>query len=232
MNGSIAANEALLAAVRELPRIGANVGVCAPYVYLPQAVQALDKSAVVVGAQDLSAHAASGAFTGEVSGAMLAEVGVRQVIVGHSERRQYHGETDEIVAAKALAALGAGLVPIVCVGETLVERDADQAFEVVNRQLGAVMAALGERINEVLVAYEPVWAIGTGRTASPEQAQEVHASIRAKLGSAGAVVPVLYGGSVKASNASSIFAMSDVDGGLIGGASLVAGDFAAIVAAL
>ncbi len=232
MNGSFAANASLLAEVVGLPRDGANVGVCVPFVYLAQARQILADSRVALGAQDVSAQTAPGAFTGEISASMLADAGVAQVIVGHSERRQYHGETDALVAAKAAAALAAGLVPIVCVGETLAERDAGQAFEVVGRQVGAVVAALGESVSQVLLAYEPVWAIGTGRTASPEQAQEVHASIRAALGAAGATVPILYGGSVKAANASSIFSMPDVDGGLIGGASLVAADFAAIVAAL
>jgi len=232
MNGGLAANASLLASMCEMPRELVNVGVCVPYVYLPQASELLAGSRVALGAQDLSAHIEPGAYTGEISGAMLTDFKVAQAIVGHSERRQFHAETDELVALKASAALHAGLQPIVCVGETLAERDAGDAFAVVGRQLATVMAVLGDRIRNVLVAYEPVWAIGTGRTASPEQAQEIHASIRATLGAAGAVVPVLYGGSVKAGNASAIFSMPDVDGGLIGGASLSASDFAAIVASL
>jgi triosephosphate isomerase len=191
---------------------------------------ALAKSAIAWGGQDCSPHA-SGAYTGEVSAAMLAELGCRHVIVGHSERRAMHGESDELVAAKAAAALANGLVPIVCVGETLAERDAGKTERVVARQLGAVIERLGARIDEVVVAYEPVWAIGTGKTATPAEAQAVHAFLRARLADRAAnaaAIRILYGGSVKADNAAQLFAEPDIDGGLIGGASLKAADFIAI----
>jgi triosephosphate isomerase len=163
---------------------------------------------------------------------MLAEFGCTYVIVGHSERRQLHGEADEQVGAKASAVLGAGMTPIVCVGETLAQRDAGETAAVVQRQIAAAIGALGDAIVRTVVAYEPVWAIGTGRTATPEQAQEVHALLRARLAEAGGgAVPLLYGGSVKGSNAAALFAMRDVDGGLVGGASLDAGDFLAIARA-
>jgi len=160
---------------------------------------------------------------------MLAEFGCRHAIVGHSERRQYHAERDALVGAKARAALAAGLTPIVCVGETLAEREAGRTGEVVRRQLEAALEALGDAVAKVVVAYEPVWAIGTGRTATPEMAQEVHGALRARLGEAGAgSIPLLYGGSVKAANAAALFAMPDIDGALVGGASLDAGEFLAI----
>jgi triosephosphate isomerase len=160
---------------------------------------------------------------------MIAEFGARYALAGHSERRQFHGERDEQVAAKAKAALAAGLTPIVCVGETLAEREAEQTAAIVTRQIDAVIHALGTAMTRTVVAYEPVWAIGTGRTASPEQAQEVHALLRGRLASAGAAdVKLLYGGSVKAANAASLFGMPDVDGGLVGGASLDAREFLAI----
>jgi triosephosphate isomerase len=163
---------------------------------------------------------------------MLVEFGCRFVLAGHSERRQWHGESDAVVAAKARAALDAGLTPIVCVGETLAEREAGQTQDVVLRQLDAVTAELGDKLARVVLAYEPVWAIGTGKTASPAEAQEVHALLRKRLrGARAAEVPVLYGGSVKAANAKSLFAMQDVDGGLVGGASLDAKEFLAIAAA-
>jgi triosephosphate isomerase len=185
-------------------------------------------SPIAWGAQDVSEHGA-GAYTGEVSAAMLAEFGCRYAIVGHSERRQYYGDTDGIVAAKAAAALAAGLAPIACVGETLAEREAGTTEAVVLRQLDAVLARVGREAVKMVIAYEPVWAIGTGRTASPNEAQAVHALLRARLAGAGASdVPVLYGGSVKADNAAALFAMADIDGGLIGGASLDANDFLAI----
>jgi triosephosphate isomerase len=171
----------------------------------------------------------SGAFTGEVSARMLVEFGCRYVIVGHSERRQLYGDTDAVVAAKAVAALAAGLTPIACVGETLAERDAGATMAVVSRQLDAVLAAVGANAARIVVAYEPVWAIGTGRTASPDAAQEVHAMLRGRLATSGAAdVALLYGGSVKADNAKSLFAMADIDGGLIGGASLRSAEFLAI----
>lgn len=243
MNGSLAANEALLAALaagltKELAaRPSCDVAVCVPAPYIAQ-VQALKSaypglSAIEVGAQDVSAQA-SGAYTGEVSAAMLKDLGCRYVIVGHSERRQYHGETDELVADKARAALASGVTPIVCVGETLAEREAGRTEEVVRRQLAVVIRANGHCISEMVLAYEPVWAIGTGKTASPEQAQAVHAVLRAQLKAATdqpARVKILYGGSMNAANAASLLAQPDIDGGLIGGASLKAPDFLKIIAA-
>jgi len=233
MHGGLAENAGRLASLASGWRAGrAQAGralaVCVPFPYLAQAREALAGSEVGWGAQDVSAHAA-GAYTGEVSGAMLADFGCRFAIVGHSERRQYHGERDETVGAKARAALSAGVTPIACVGETLAERDAGTTGAVVERQLRAVIDALGADLPRIVVAYEPVWAIGTGRTATPEQAQAVHAALRAQLGRAGASdVPLLYGGSVKASNAAALYAMADVDGGLVGGASLDAGELLAI----
>jgi triosephosphate isomerase len=194
---------------------------------------ALAGSGVVWGAQDCSVHE-QGAYTGEVSAGMLAEFGCRHVIVGHSERRAYHGESDALVADKAKAALGKGVTPIVCVGETLAQREAGETEAVVKRQLSAVIHALGHCAGEIVVAYEPVWAIGTGRTASPEQAQAVHALLRAQLRAAAANADgmrLLYGGSVKPDNAASLFAQADIDGALIGGASLKAADFVAIARA-
>ncbi len=190
-------------------------------------------SPLELGAQDVSQHA-EGAYTGEVSAAMLREFGVRFAIVGHSERRQYHGETDALVADKAKAALACGLTPIVCVGETLAERDAGRTEEVVKRQLAAVIHANGHCISEIVVAYEPVWAIGTGRTASPDQAQQVHAVLRGQMKAAtpqAERVHILYGGSMNAGNAAALLACPDIDGGLVGGASLKAADFLQIIAA-
>lgn len=237
MHGSRASNAELIAGLvaadlsASAPR--ADVAVCPPFVYLADAVSALQGSAIGVGSQDLSVQV-QGAYTGEVSGAMLRDVGVRYAIVGHSERRSYHAESDQLVADKAQAALAHGLTPIVCVGETLAEREAGHTEAVVGRQLQAVIATLGERITQVVVAYEPVWAIGTGKTASPAQAQAVHAFLRARLTSgqaAAATVPLLYGGSVKPDNAAELFAQPDIDGGLIGGAALKAADFVAIARA-
>jgi triosephosphate isomerase len=233
MHGGLAENAARFAALRGgwHGNDARALAVCVPFPYLPQAQAALAGSAVGVGAQDVSAHA-SGAYTGEVSGAMLAEFGCRYAIVGHSERRQYHGERDGEVGAKAKAALAAGVTPIVCVGETLGERDAGTTGAVVERQLRAVVDVLGGEIGRIVLAYEPVWAIGTGRTATPAQAQEVHARLRAELARAGARdVRVLYGGSVKAANAAALYAMADVDGGLVGGASLDANELMAIARA-
>ena len=181
----------------------------------------------------MSAHE-QGAYTGELSAAMLKEFGVRYAIVGHSERRQYHGETDQLVADKAKAALAHGITPIVCVGETLAEREAGKTEEVVKRQLAAVIHTNGHCISEIVVAYEPVWAIGTGKTATPEQAQQVHAVLRAQLHAATTNdkrIAILYGGSMNAANAASLLAQADIDGGLIGGASLKAPDFLQIIAA-
>ena len=209
---------------------------CPPFVFLPDAAVALAGSAIGLGAQDLSAEVGQGAYTGEVAGAMFREVGCSHVIVGHSERRARHNESDAEVARKAVAALAAGLVPIVCVGETLAERDAGATPAVVGRQLAAVLDVCGvDAFRTVVVAYEPVWAIGTGRTASPEQAQEIHALLRGLIASRDAIIGgsarLLYGGSVKAGNAAELFAMPDIDGGLIGGASLKVDEFAAILAA-
>jgi triosephosphate isomerase len=233
MNGALASNAALLSALTAEWTGNADraLAVCVPYPYLMQAQAALSSTPIAWGAQDVSEHDA-GAYTGEVSAAMLVEFGCRYAIVGHSERRQYFGDTDEGVAAKAKAALGAGLTPIVCVGETLAEREKGVTEEVVLRQLDVVLAAVGSQAAGLVVAYEPVWAIGTGRTASSEQAQVVHATLRARLAEAGAAdVPLLYGGSVKAENAAALFAMADIDGGLIGGASLKAAEFLAIARA-
>jgi triosephosphate isomerase len=234
MHGSLPENQALLepvvAAAAGLS--SASCAVCVPYPYLAQAQAALAGSKVAWGAQNVSQHA-KGAFTGEVSVAMLADFACRYVLVGHSERRQYFGEDDAVVAAKAKAVRSGGMVPIVCVGETLAEREAGVTEAVVGRQLASAADVLGvEGLAGAVVAYEPVWAIGTGRTASPEQAQAVHAFIRAQVAMrdrklAGSL-PILYGGSVKASNAEELLAMPDIDGGLIGGASLVATDFNAI----
>lgn len=234
MNGGLAANEALLRAL--LAQIGtpaAEVAVCAPAPYLAQLQSLLHGSAIGWGAQDVSAHA-QGAYTGEVSVAMLRDFGCRYAIVGHSERRQYHGETDAVVAAKAQTALAGGVTPIVCVGETLAEREAGQTEAVVKRQLAAVIHTVAHCTSEIVVAYEPVWAIGTGRTATPEQAQQVHAVLRAQIAAATAHperVRILYGGSMNPSNAASLLSQPDIDGGLIGGASLKAPDFLQIVAA-
>ena len=237
MNGSIAANDALVRAVIAGMSAAADaectVAACVPAPYLAQLQMLRHGSALELGAQDVSAHEA-GAFTGEVSASMLKEFGVRYVIVGHSERRQYHGESDALVADKARVALAHGLTPIACVGETLAERDAGRTEEVVKRQLAAVIHINGHCISEIAVAYEPVWAIGTGKTASPEQAQQVHAVLRAQLqaasGHAGRV-RILYGGSMNAANAASLLAQADIDGGLIGGASLKAADFLQIIGA-
>ena len=233
MHGSLASNEALLEALKAGVQVGGatRAGVCVPAPYLAQAKTVLGGSSLLFGAQDVSEHA-SGAYTGEVAGAMVAEFGARLAIVGHSERRALHGETSDAVARKAVAAVKAGLIPIVCVGETLAQREADETFNVVESQLRAVLECGDALGADFVVAYEPVWAIGTGKTATPEQAQEVHAFIRVLLRDAGReATPVLYGGSVKAANAAGIFSMPDIDGGLIGGASLVAQDFLAIIAA-
>ena len=230
MNGGLQANAALLAALaREwTPNPNRELAVCVPFPYLAQAQAALAGTSIAWGAQNVSEHA-SGAYTGEVAASMLVDFGCRYAIVGHSERRQFYGDTDAIVAAKAVAALGAGLTPIVCVGETLAEREGGTTEAVVLRQLDAALAAVGANAARCVVAYEPVWAIGTGRVATTEQAQAVHATLRARLKTAGAAgIPLLYGGSVKADNAGALFAMPDIDGGLIGGASLKAADFLAI----
>ena len=236
MNGSLAANEALVRAMLDglngtAP--AADMALCAPAPYLAQLQALLQGSPIAWGGQDVSAHE-QGAYTGEVSAAMLHDFACRFVIVGHSERRQYHGETDALVATKAQRALALGITPIVCVGETLAEREADQTEAVVKRQLAAVIHAVAHCTSEIVVAYEPVWAIGTGKTATPEMAQQVHAVLRAQLSAATQHperVHILYGGSMNAANAASLLAQPDIDGGLIGGASLKAADFLQIVAA-
>ncbi len=237
MNGSLTSNEALL---RELLALcedtncegaEAEVAVCPPSVYVSHVVQLVANSKIAVGGQNCSEHE-SGAYTGDDSAAMLKELGCDRVILGHSERRQYHGESSELVAEKCKAAQREGLIPIVCVGETLDQREQGRAQAVVAEQLQAVAALLG--VDDV-VAYEPVWAIGTGHTATPEQAQEMHAFIRGFLrdtmGEAADKIRLLYGGSVKAANAVELFSQDDIDGGLVGGAALDAQEFAAIVKA-
>ena len=227
MHGSRASNAALLDAL--LKGLGQQKGVecavCPPFPYLQQVSERLRGSSIAWGAQNVSEHP-QGAYTGEVAAAMIKEFGCRYVIVGHSERRQLFGESDAQVAAKFAAVHAAGLAPILCVGETLAEREAGRTEEVVARQLDAVLKK--DNFGKAVLAYEPVWAIGTGRNATPEQAQEVHQFLRARLSPD---VRILYGGSVKPQNAAAIFRMRDVDGGLIGGASLVAQDFIDIVKA-
>lgn len=237
MHGSLATNGQLVGAlVGEVRSSGASdCAVCVPFPYLAQTRDLLKGSAIAWGAQNVSQHA-QGAYTGEVSGAMLVDFGCRYAIVGHSERRALYGESSETVAAKFVAAQKVGLTPILCLGETLEQREAGVTAKVVAEQLDAVIAAAGVgALGAAVVAYEPVWAIGTGRTATPDQAQEVHAMIRARVAAGDAKVAsglqILYGGSVKAQNAAELFAMADIDGGLIGGASLVAADFLAIVRA-
>jgi len=236
MNGSRAANASLVSSlVTAAAEWACDVLVCPPAVYLAEVVSASAGSPLWVGAQNLCAEA-PGAFTGEIAAAMLCDVGVTHVLVGHSERRALYGETDDVVARKFVAAQAAGLVPILCVGETLDEREAGATERVVGRQIAAVVEAAGiEAFRAAVVAYEPVWAIGTGRTASPEQAQAVHRHIRDLFVEKDAIVGdqlrLLYGGSVKAANAADLFGMPDVDGGLVGGASLKADEFLGICAA-
>jgi triosephosphate isomerase len=237
MHGSLAANASLLSELLSgmggLGGANCRAAVCVPAPYLAQTQSLLAGSAFALGAQDVSAHE-SGAYTGEVSAAMLSDFAVRYVILGHSERRQLHGETDAVVAHKVQRALAAGITPIVCVGESLAEREAGQTEAVVKRQLAAVIHTNGHCISEIVVAYEPVWAIGTGLTATPGQAQGVHAVLRAQLQAATAQadrVSILYGGSMNAANAADLLAQPDVDGGLIGGASLKATDFLSMLKA-
>ncbi len=230
MVGSRPANAELLAGILAARPFAADVAVCPPYPYLSETAATLAGSDIRWGGQDCSAHE-QGAYTGEVSAAMLADLGCRYVIVGHSERRAYHAESDLLVADKAQAALARGVTPIVCVGETLAQRESGETEAVVKRQLSAVIHKLAHCAGEIVVAYEPVWAIGTGRTATPEQAQQVHALLRAQLHAAtghGDQMTLLYGGSVKPDNAATLFSQPDIDGGLIGGASLKAADFVAI----
>ena len=231
MHGSLAENAALLAALK--PALaGIDAVVCVPFPYLAQVQAALAGSSIAWGAQNLSEQA-KGAYTGEVSAAMLLDFGCTYVIVGHSERRSLYGESDALVASKYMAAQAAGLKPILCVGESLEERESGVTEAVVARQLDAVISAAGvASLANAVVAYEPVWAIGTGKTASPEQAQAVHAFIRSKIAALDSSIAhqlvIQYGGSVKAANASELMAKPDIDGGLIGGASLVVEEFVAI----
>ena len=234
MNGSTASARELLAGIKAGAAGVAKceVAVCPPYVYLPLAREELVNTWIAWGAQNLSTEAV-GAFTGEISAAMLLDLGCTYVIVGHSERRAIYGETDALVAARYAKAIAHGVTPILCVGETLEEREANQTFAVIDAQLGAVLDLCGvESLLNAVIAYEPVWAIGTGRTASTEQAQEVHAYIRGEIAKrnadVAAKVQILYGGSVKPDNAPALFGQPDVDGGLIGGASLDAKSFLAI----
>ncbi|HEX4870238.1 MAG TPA: triose-phosphate isomerase [Moraxellaceae bacterium] len=237
MNGRLAANQDLVQAVGAgvKPLDGVDVWLAPPSVYLLQVKELLAGSALGLVAQN-AASEQDGAYTGEVSADMLADAGCQAVLAGHSERRSLYGETDAVVAAKFGRIQAAGLVPVLCVGETLAEREAGQTEAVVLRQLGAVVDAWGiAALERAVVAYEPVWAIGTGRTATPEQAQQVHAVLRAEVarqsGPVAAALRILYGGSVKAANAASLFAMADIDGALVGGASLVADEFIAIARA-
>ena len=235
MNGNLSANAALVQGV--LASVGqpaCDVAVCAPSVYLPQLQGLLaGQQVVALGSQNVSQHE-NGPYTGDVSAEMLKEFGVRYSIVGHSERRMHQAETDTNVAIKAKRALEAGITPIVCVGETQRERDEGMTDYIVRRQLAAVVQLVGHCVNEIVVAYEPVWAIGTGKTATPEQAQQVHAVLRKQLQAAteqANSICILYGGSMNAGNAAELLAQPDIDGGLIGGASLKADAFLAIVAA-
>ncbi len=232
MNGSSETAQDLVAGIRKGVEAGlpADIAICPPFVYLTQVGGLLDGSDIALGGQNASQHE-SGAYTGEVAPAMLVDVGCEYVILGHSERRSYYGEDDVLVAEKVVAAHAAGLKPILCVGETLEEREADRTEAVVASQLDALLESddgLAALQNGV-IAYEPVWAIGTGKTATPQQAQDVHAFIRqrvaAKDADLGAEIRILYGGSVKGNNAAELFAMADIDGGLIGGASLQAEEF-------
>lgn len=234
MHGGLGANGALVRAIVAGIRGGARAdyAVCVPFPYLAQVSALVAGSALALGAQSISEHDA-GAYTGEVSGPMLREFGCRYVIVGHSERRALYGEDDNRVAAKCAAALRHGLTPVVCVGETLAEREAGATESIVARQLDAVLEVCGPvALARAVLAYEPVWAIGTGRTATPSQAQSVHEFLRERVAARDRNVArglvILYGGSVKPSNAAELFAMADIDGGLIGGASLVADDFLAV----
>lgn len=239
MNGSLQANTQLVQAIAQglvqQPASQCDVAVCPPSVYLAQvgALLVQNSPTLMLGAQDVSAHA-QGAYTGDVAAPMLKDFGVRYCLCGHSERRQYQAESDALVATKAKQALTHGITPIVCVGETLQEREAGLTEATVKRQLSAVIHHVGMCTSEIVVAYEPVWAIGTGQTATPEQAQQVHAVLRAQLKAVtehANRIRILYGGSMNASNAASLLAQPDIDGGLIGGASLKAQDFLNIVAA-
>lgn len=235
MNGTVAETEALLTALLagKSRTERATVVVCPPFTSLQTTCNVLQGSHILVGGQDMSEHP-KGAFTGEISAEMLLTLGVTFVILGHSERRQYHAEPDDLINRKAKAALSAGLTPIICVGETLTERESGRTEQIVGTQVDGVLAGFGEvELRKIVLAYEPVWAIGTGRTATPEMAQQVHRFIRERVGridsGAAAKVPLLYGGSVKADNAKSLLSEPDIDGALVGGASLKADEFIGII---
>lgn len=235
MHGSRASAQALVASIVAAKSMNCDIAVFPPFPYLAELAAENAGHAIAFGAQDVSAHE-QGAFTGEVAAAMIKDIGARYTLVGHSERRQYHAESNELVAAKFAQAQAAGLTPVLCVGETLEQREAGQTEAVIGAQLDAVVAQVGvQAMAETVLAYEPVWAIGTGRTATPEQAQAVHAFIRGRIsqldGTISGSLRILYGGSVKPDTAAGLFAQPDIDGGLIGGASLVAADFLSICAA-
>ncbi|HEX5276270.1 MAG TPA: triose-phosphate isomerase [Fluviicoccus sp.] len=230
MNGGYRSGQAL---VQSLIHAGVNTVVAPPFIYISQLALLAAGSRVTLAAQDVAVEKSHGAYTGEVSARMLAESGVSHVIVGHSERRQYYGETDRQVAEKVLRVIEEGMIPVICVGESLQQRESGRAFEVVAAQIRAVIDHCGVAVlAAAVIAYEPVWAIGTGRTATPEDAQAMHAGLRRMVAGHDAAVAaglrILYGGSVKADNAASLFAMPDIDGALVGGASLLANDFLAI----
>jgi len=239
MNGTRVSAQSLVDAVDSAQLAGEtgeiDIAVFPPFVYLGELTARYAKSRIAFGGQDVSEHA-QGAFTGEIAASMVRDIGATHALVGHSERRQYHAENNDCVARKFAQTLAAELVPVLCVGETLEQREAGKTESIVAAQLDAVLAQSGiAAFARAIVAYEPVWAIGTGRTATPAQAQEVHAYIRGKLAKADAIIGgstrILYGGSVKPGNAAELFAQADIDGGLIGGASLVASEFLAICAA-
>ncbi len=237
LNGTLASIknlvESLKAGVAAVENV--EVAVCPPFVYIPEVNSLLADSKITIGSQNMSRHSA-GAYTGEVSGVMLNEFGVKYALIGHSERRASYGETDEKAARKFVAVKEHGLVPILCVGETLVEHERGNTFGVVKRQIDAVLDFFGvEAFDGAVIAYEPVWAIGTGKTATPEQAQSVHEYIRGRIARCdeeiASRIQILYGGSVKAANAQALFSQPDIDGGLVGGASLDADEFIAICVA-
>ncbi|MBX9899470.1 MAG: triose-phosphate isomerase [Burkholderiaceae bacterium] len=225
MNGSLTSNSHLLKAMQSCPAIeGCEIVICPPSIFLTQCLAEVSNTRFAIGAQDVSEHKV-GAFTGEVSAAMLAELGCKYVIVGHSERRQFHCESNGLVARKAARALDVGLIPIICVGETLTQRESGLTFHVLAEQLDAVLNVIDTDVSSAfVVSYEPVWAIGTGKTATPEMAQDVHSMLREKLNikrpNLGVDTRILYGGSIKPENAAALFSMPDIDGGLVGGASL------------